>query len=212
MDAYERLESRCTTLIKRFLDPLIAAEDEAVANNSPLPAPNFDDFAAFRLLAHAELEGYYESKALSAVEKLDADFKAGKVFTSGLVTLMFLHSWRSRCSPEWAQRGADGYDLSLDKSALSEFAQRSLGFCRQFIDANNGIKEASIHALSSMMGFFPDELDEVLVSELNQYGRKRGDVAHRSWTLDTRTFDSADLEKKRIVTILDLTKKFYETV
>ena len=60
------------------------------------------------------------------------------------------------------------------------------------------------------MGYFSDELDPVLLNELNQYGKKRGDVAHDSWTKNTRTFESAEIEKSRLLTILDLIKKFYE--
>ena len=62
----------------------------------------------------------------------------------------------------------------------------------------------------TLMGFFGDELDNLLVSELNQYGKRRGDVAHDSWKYNTRTFESAEIEKRRLNTILKLTKDFYE--
>lgn len=191
-------------MIQRFLDPAIAAEQAALLAAEPVPPPNFDDFAAFRLLTHAELEGYFEAKALESLATLDAHFKSGQVLTSDFVALIFLHSWKERGQASWPANQGD------DPGHVKQLAQAALGFGRKFVAANNGIKEASIHVLSAVMGFFPDELDLVLINELNQYGKKRGEVAHSSWHFNKRTFDSADIEKSRLSTILSLTKAYYE--
>lgn len=198
------LESRCNLLTQRFLDPVIAAEQAALLAGQPVPTPNFDDFAAFRLLTHAELEGYFESRALDSLAALDAAFRRGQVQTVGFVALIYLYFWKERRQPVWPSMPVD------DVAYLKQLAQEALGFGRQFVATNNGIKEASIHVMSALMGFFPDELDAVLVSELNQYGKRRGDVAHSSWHFNTRTFESADIEKSRLTTILSLTKAYYE--
>jgi hypothetical protein len=209
---FEHLENRCNLLIQRFLDPAIAAEQAALQNGMPVPQPNFDDFAAFRLLTHAELEGYFESKALDVLTALDTIFKNGQVLTSRFVALIYLYLWREKRQPSWpVVQGDDPQSRQQDAAYTKQLAQEALGFGRQFVAANNGIKESSIHVLSAVMGFFPDELDQVLVSELNQYGKKRGDVAHKSWHFKTQTFESADIEKNRLTTILSLTKAFYES-
>lgn len=198
------LERRCNHLTQRFLDPLIAAEQAALVSNQELPEPDFDDFAAFRLLTHAELEGYFESKASDALAVLDGDFKKGQILTSGFASLIYLYLWQVRCQPVWPPHQGEDFVY------LKQLAQKALGFGRDFIKDNNGIKEASIHVMSALMGFFPAELDSVLVSELNQYGKNRGDVAHKSWHFNQRTFESADIEKNRLNTILSLTKAYYE--
>lgn len=201
---YVHLETRCNLLIHRFLDSAIAAEQAALLAEHPIPEPNFDDFAAFRLLTHAELEGYFEAKAADSLAALDAVFKSGQIFTSKFAGLIFLYLWREKRQLTWPANQGD--NLGNTK----QLAQEALGFGRKFVESNNGIKEASIHVLSAVMGFFPDELDSVLVSELNQYGKKRGDVAHSSWIFNLRTFESADIEKNRLKLILDLTKAYYE--
>jgi len=206
------LESRCNLLIQRFLDTAIADEQAALQSGMPVPQPNFDDFAAFRLLTHAELEGYFESKALDALTALDTIFKNGQVLTSRFVALIYLYLWQEKHQPSWPYgQGDDMQSRQKDRAYTKQLAEKALGFGRQFIAANNGIKESSIHVLSAVMGFFPDELDQILVSELNQYGKNRGDVAHKSWFFNTRTFESADIEKNRLITILQLTKAFYES-
>lgn len=207
IDPFSHLESRCLALVSRYVDPIIRAETHATVNGDPLPEPDFDSLAAFRLLSHAELEGYFEAKAEQAIAALDADFKAGNFMTAQFAALVFLNLWKKKKDPQWNHSGAD-------KDEIGEFkrlAQESLGYARQFIKENNGVKENSISTLSALMGYFASELDQILVSELNQYGKNRGDVAHDSWLRNTRTFEAADIEKSRILNILKLTKQFYET-
>lgn len=209
---FNHLQDRCNLLIEKYIDPIIQAEQQALSNSSPLPAPDFDSVAAFRLLTHAELEGYFEKKAELALAALDSDFKKGRAASSSFAALIFLYILKKQIRPNWSASGG-GDDTTIRNAEYSDFknlAQEALGYGRQFIDSNNGIKSNSIFVLSALMGYFEDELDSVLVQELNQYGIKRGDVAHDSWTKNTRTFESAEIEKNRLVLILELTKKYYE--
>jgi hypothetical protein len=209
-DPFTHLELRCKEIIARYLDPIIGAENAALAAGSPLPAPDFESLAVFRLLAHAELEEYFESKASTALAILDSQFKANSAVTHRFAALIFFQLWQQRREPQWASI-ASANSGSLDEAEFKRLAQEALGFGRQFIAGNNGIKEASIHALSAFIGHYPSELDGVLVEELNQFGRRRGDVAHFSWMRDTRTFDSADIEKNRLTNMIASIKAFYES-
>lgn len=214
IDPYTHLEDRCNHLIQKYIDPIIQAEEQAIRNSSPLPTIDFDSLAAFRLLSHAELEGYFERKAGLALAALDQNFKEKKPLNSKFAALIMLYLIKKQVVPKWSapQAGSDDAIRTAERADFTNLSSAALGYGRQFIQANNGIKENSIYILSSLMGFFNDELDSVLVAELNQYGKKRGDVAHDSWARKTNIFDSADLEKKRLISILDLTKKFYEQV
>lgn len=206
VDPFLHLESRCLSLLTRYIDPIIQAEADAVAKGLPLPDPDFDSLAAFRLLSHAELEGYFEAKAEIAIANLDTDFRAGDFKTTQFASLIFLYLWKQRREPQWTSSASkDNDDVDLKR-----LAQESLGYARQFIKENNGIKENSISTLSAMMGYFANDLDSILISELNQYGKNRGDVAHASWAHNTRTFEAATIEKNRLQTILSLTKQYYE--
>jgi len=209
---FSHLEQRCNELIAKYLDPIIAAEQSALSSDAELPSPDFDSMAAFRLLSHAELEGYFERKSQMALDRLENDFKTGKFATSQAAALVFLFLWKTQSQPNWADKKnmstAEYRDAEL--TDFKNLTQQALGFGRQFINNNNGIKENSITTLSALMGFFADQVDNVLITELGQYGAKRGDVAHDSWVHNTRTFDSADIEKNRILNILVLIKNSYE--
>jgi hypothetical protein len=212
VDPFAHLQERCSFLIRKYIDPIIDAEQQALNNSEPLPDSDFDSVAAFRLLTHAELEGYFEKKAELALAALDSDFRKGRVAQSGFASLIFLYLLKKKIHPDWspADLGGDGEARKGEYSDFKKLAQEALGYGRQFIESNNGIKANSIYVLSALMGYFEDELDSVLVQDLNQYGIKRGDVAHDSWTKNTRTFESAEIEKSRLERILELTKNFYE--
>jgi hypothetical protein len=201
---FVHLEKRCEELAARFLDPVIHAEQLALANGLPLPKPDYDGFAAFRLLVHAELENYFELKAADALADLQARFQADRVFNAGFFSLILLHHWRKRESLVWPD------DRVVPDSFIKNLAQKALGFGRQTIKENNGIKEESFEVISALIGVFPDDLDDVLVKDLDSLGRKRGDVAHSSWRYNLNTFESADIEKDRVSRILTLTKAKYE--
>ncbi len=212
MDPFSHLETRCNVLIAKYLEPVILAENEALKKLEPLPAPDFDSLAAFKLLAHAELEGYFEAKAALALQQLDSDFKSNRISSSNFAALIFLYMQKKQVIHNWSSIGKSD-DKSLrdaERKDIATLAQEALGFGRQFIKANNGIKENSVLTLSALMGYFESDIDSLLIEDLNEFGKSRGGVAHDSWTKDTSVFDSAELQKKHILKILKATNDFYE--
>ncbi|WP_139813885.1 hypothetical protein [Pseudomonas putida] len=185
------------------MQPIIDAENAALAASEALPTPDYDSIASFRLLVHAELEGYFEDRAKSEIDQLDVEFAGGKYLNGRMSSLIMLYLWRSQSACCW--NGTAKYDADF-----KSLAQNALGFGRSFIKENNGIKENSIHTLSAIIGLYQHEIDEVLIEELNSFGKKRGAVAHKSWIYDTRTFDSAETERNNVVNIISLIRNNYE--
>lgn len=212
-DLFVHLNDRCSILLQKYIEPIIQAEDAAVKAGLTLPEPDYDSFAAFRLLVHAELEGYFEQKAKRVLSQLASDFSTGNVGTAKFAGLIALFLWKQAIANPWSDRKglADKELRNQEATDFKNVAQEALGFAGNFISSNNGIKENSIQMLSAIMGVFHDDLDHVLVEELNKLGKKRGDVAHDSWLRVSKTFDSAVIEKERIERILDLTKQCYES-
>jgi len=208
-EIYTNLASRCNILINKFLQTQIDEEDLALREERALPFPDFDKFAAFRLLSHAELEDYYESKARLCLNALDSKFQDNQDNTFAFAALKYLYLWKNRKSLEIPDLTAD-FGSTSNRSYSKTLAQDALGFGRQFIEKNNGIKEESMLVLSALIGLFPDEICPELILELNQYGRRRGGVAHKSWTNNTRTFFSAMIERDKLIKILKLTRDCYE--
>jgi hypothetical protein len=208
---FASLKKRSNDLIEKYIQPTIEAENAFIKGAGEQPHIDFDSFAAFRLLTHAELEGYFEARATEALNQLDAAFKSDSCCTNKFAALIFLYIWQNNQKfTKTTVFDQEQNSQFAEKPVFKNLAQQALGYGRKFIEENNGIKENSIYILSSLMGYFQDQLDDVLVTELNQYGKRRGDVAHKSWLGNDRIFTSAQEEKDRLLKIIDLIENFYE--
>lgn len=161
------LKLRIESLREKFVGDQITAE----ANDPASFQVDVDRLAAFRLLVHAEFEEFLETKAAEGLDRLETDFRAGAqaMCTNGLVFVMGIIL--SRLDERLAKSGLDEWNKYFEAVMVA---------ARKFISENNGIKETSFKCLSVFSGKMPDELDTALALGLNNYGKNRGDVAHKS--------------------------------
>lgn len=168
---FKLLSDRVTALFQKFVADQI--EDE---KRDPLTfQPDLDRLAAFRLLVHAEIEDFLETKAKDNIAALAASTKA----------------------PLWVRRFPELLSLAMvlkkplpagqefDAQRFTAFVQELVAGASSAISENNGIKSQSFLLLSICAGKTVDEVDSVLSGSLNSYGKARGDVAHKSVTHST---------------------------
>lgn len=151
-----------------------------------------EDLAAFRLLVHAELEEYLESKARDGLDAMEAAFNGGLTSVRDNAGLLVIARMLE-------------LELRFDAAHWTTDIRATLRAARDWIAENNGIKESSFTMLSAFSGKMPDEVDAALSASLSSYGTARGDVAHRS-VARVRTIYSARDEAKAaddLVTGLD---------
>lgn len=164
---YRHLSVRFADLKSKFLDSEINAENADPANFKA----DLDKIAAFRLLLHAEVEHFLESKAL---EKLDA--LASLLDGGGVWQRENPHALSMYCLVAFnLPANKEPSDESL-RSHFSEVIDKA----RSMIKENNGIKEKSFALLSVFSGKCLDEVDSTTSSLLNSYGKERGEVAHKT--------------------------------
>jgi hypothetical protein len=163
---FKHLKDRVDELEKKFVADQVAAE---LAN--PLTfQPDLDRLAAFRLLVHAEIEDFLESKAKANIVSIDAESKKQnwiKRYPELLCLAMALK--KPFVVPE-----------SLDLNNFSVYISQVTSAARTAISENNGVKAGSFLLLSVCAGKTLDEIDPILSASLNSYGKNRGDVAHKS--------------------------------
>ena len=172
-----RLESRFSELKQKFIQDQLEAEAD-----DPSFVADLDRLAAFRLLVHAEIEEFLESKAEEGLNALDSAFKGGAQAVRANLCLMVI--------------GATlGKPAKFDAAQWASYALEVLASARMAVKENNGIKQASFQQLAVFSGKMPDETDVVLSSALNAYGKSRGDVAHKS-AIRVRTIRAPSAELK----------------
>lgn len=157
------LSSRIDALRDKFVRDQIAAESADPAGFTPDP----DRLAAFRLLTHAEFEDFLEAKAREGLDALEHSFDGGASSIRANVSLLVIGALLAKPprfeAPHW-----------------EAFAREVIAGARGVIKDNDGITKFSFSKLAVFSGKMPDEIDVALTAALSAYGKKRGDVAHKS--------------------------------
>jgi len=137
---------------------------------------------AFRVLAHAELEAYFEDRVLEvSLAALRAWENARKVSEVTLHLIGFagrtlelppdsLSSADVRKAKEWAS-----------KTTIEDRLSRCVSdFQRRVRIENHGVKEANLLQMLIPIGFDISKCDAVFLGSMNAFGEARGLVAHTS--------------------------------
>ncbi|CAH2914665.1 MAG: hypothetical protein CPSOU_2538 [uncultured Paraburkholderia sp.] len=193
---FENLKQRIAGLRAKFLDDQISNE----ANDPAGFQADLDRLAAFRLLAHAEIEEFLETKASEGINRIEAAYRSGAQSIQANASIFVMGRVLELGSDERAMRfevlGWEGYFIGVVRAA------------KKFISENNGIKEGSFKHLALFSGKMPDEIDAALAFALNSYGKSRGDVAHKS-AAGVRTLRAPSAEAKDVEDILKGLQSFF---
>lgn len=116
----------------------------------------------FRVMAHAELEYYFEKRCEAVIDasKISANAKKRPRIVSQLKEYF---STKDKSFFTWSDT-----DANLFKQYM------------QTINKNHGIKESNIYKMLKPLGFHSGNVDQILVATLSSYGDVRGRFAHNS--------------------------------
>jgi hypothetical protein len=166
---FRLLDDRVEALSVKFVRDQIAAE---IAD--PLAfIPDLDRLAAFRLLVHAEIEDFLETKAKENILDIGSRALSAAQWMRKTPELLPIAIALKKPMPSPEQ---------LEVSKFSNFVNELVASAKSAISENNGVKSSSFTLLSVCAGKTIEEIDGILSASLNSYGKDRGDVAHKSVT------------------------------
>ena len=138
--------------------------------------------AAYRVLAHAEIESYLEERAWTIVIDAKKAWETGKT-TRTLICLLGFSDLTMDKPPDTLKKPSnvkqDNHDKRLE---ITEKINSAIKSFKKIIDNNHGVKEKNILALLLPIGIDSDDLDPAWLADMNTFGEKRGLVAHTSAT------------------------------
>ena len=152
------------------------------AGSIAMPSPRHTLRAmAFRLLAHAEIEGYIEERALQIAQDALTAWR-----TSGRPSSVTFHMTAFSgvtLNPPPASLTAPS-NRQIDWPALLDPTKRVVKIFSSYIqdirNNNHGISERNLLKILLPLGFKVSDFDPLLITEINDFSLKRGSVAHRS--------------------------------
>lgn len=164
---YRDLQKQCK-ILKSTLLPAIYSPTGDYSKRT------FTLTASFRLLAHSEIETYFENICKHIAYKAYMSWRSNRKVSAPLVSIVAYCSGKSFPLPDSLKdRNNTAKDIDYRISqAYTSYVKR--------IQSNNGIKETNLLNLTLPISLKISQLDQGFLNDLNSYGQKRGEIAHNS--------------------------------
>jgi hypothetical protein len=133
-----------------------------------------DGIAGYFVLVHAELESYFEDKAIELIDHSLARWTTANKITKPLFSMMTYYEGERKGPPQSfdPEQFKDRKFESLVNSAAAHHRNR--------VAKNNGIKEKDLCEILFPVGFSYTDIDSALIASLDSFGQRRGSFAHQS--------------------------------
>lgn len=154
--------------------------------------------AAYRVLAHAEIESYLEERAWEVVQNAKTLWDTSGKNTRTLICLLGFSDLTMDKPPDTLKKPSNVKQDNHDKRLqITEKINSAINSFKKVIDNNHGLKEKNIlNVYSLTIGINSNDLDpnNTWLATMNTFGQKRGLVAHKSATsyMTTQTPDPAN--------------------
>lgn len=170
---YQALVRAVTELEQELIDFPPSAVD-------PYPKAHLLRCQAFVVFSHAEMQVYWEAVAKRIVAEAEARWKSSTSADRVIATLVAFRR------PERAIVPNDPYDPPTGGN-FSSIVEEAIRAQRQVIEKNNGIKRKNLSELLIPLGVLPLDFAETLLIQLDQTGKRRGNIVHKSGNVSLKT-------------------------
>lgn len=154
-----------------------------------------DLIKSYILLVHAELENYIETICQGIISKSKELYDSKQRITKPILSLATMS--------EKIFKEEDQQYNTTKKRLDKLFSNYNATLAN-----NNGIKEKDLDKLLPIIGIEMEEVDDTLLSQLNAFGKTRGQIAHKT-TKVIRDFKNEQKVVEALLTsLLDLDEKF----
>jgi hypothetical protein len=136
-----------------------------------------DRARGYRVLAHAEIESFIEDITLGAAKSAMAEWVRSRK-PSDLIICLLAHYHDG-----YNVDGVDIFPLSSrpkTKESIKQTVQIALNQYISIHNDNHGVREENLMKMLLPIGVRRDDLDETWITNLNEFGKRRGEVAHKA--------------------------------
>lgn len=176
--------------------------DFAPSPIEPYSDPQLLKCQAFVVFCHAEFQVYFETVAKRVMREAELRWRGFNAIDRVIAALLAFRSPADVHVPNDPIR-------PTQLAQLENLIRMAIASHLKVINENNGVKRYNISELFVPLGVVSDDLDEQLLLQLDQTGRKRGDMVHKSSKVSLRTIrDPFTEELPEITQLLAEIKKF----
>ncbi|HEY8593940.1 MAG TPA: hypothetical protein VIL84_01750 [Devosiaceae bacterium] len=160
----------------------------------------FTGVVAFRVLSHAAIEEYFENRAIEiAVSALKACQNSGKISRPAL-TLLGFSGTELRLPPDTIDptQPSKTTDWASEIDIDQKLNDCVTSFIRRLKNDNHGVLERNILSVLLPVGIKPGDIDRLFLSDMNDFGKTRGEYAHTAPKRHTTKKPNPEIEFRRV--------------
>lgn len=173
-----------------------------------------DRARGYRLLVHAEIESYLEDVSRETVTQAIINWKNQNKPSNIIVS--FLASYHSSWSVTEEIKNEEIIQIAKSRKNVKDSVTEVIDLAQkqftQKLKENHGIKDKNFKTLILPIGIDIDSLDQTWLTNIDNFGTKRGDIAHNSkrtqGTINPK--DEYDVVSLLLVGIEDLDRKIMD--
>lgn len=191
----------------------IASSLEVDTTFVPTDQSGVDRLHAYRVLVHAEIEGFIEGLATTMLDVTKSKLTSGVLTHAGHHLVVYWGVSRLRTDAAKARyppftRTQAATDVTM--STANFFA--AIESHRERVKGNHGLKAANVRQLLLPLGCREATFDTGLLDLLDDFGEKRGAVAHTSGVVGAQNWPSGSTEIARVAALLPGLKGLEQSV
>jgi len=138
---------------------------------------------SFRVLAHAEIETYFEERAIEIGKTAWSSWKTTRHSSCVILHLLGYSGLTSSIPPGSLQAppNKNGRKWSDEETSIKDRLERSVTkYIYEVSHNNHGIREKNVLSIVLPLGFDVAKCDQLTLTTLDQFGSERGAAAHSS--------------------------------
>jgi hypothetical protein len=191
----EQLRALRACLLPTDFDPTGAYEDQDGVSTRAL---------AYRVLAHAEIESFFEDRTLEPVSRAQFVWESTRHVSHVALCLVGFSGKELPPPPSTLEAPNDNKRKAWP--ALVDIGQRLLPIIATFHhhvrNENHGIKEKNLLALLLPIGVAHGKIDPAFLADMESFGALRGLAAHSSGKTTARQAVDPEAEQKRVLALM----------
>lgn len=153
-----------------------------------------DRARGYRLLAHAEIESFIEDITLDAARSTVSEWSHSQAVNNTLFCLIAHYHEGYDIDGESLEPSFSESSRPKVKDSIKEVVDVAL---RQYIkihEQNHGVREINIKRLIIPIGVKKEELDQTWLLNLEEFGKRRGEIAHKTAKVQQQIDPKAEFE------------------